>query len=162
MIKSIVVAMDEQRVIGKDNQLIWHLPADLKRFKEITMGHSMLMGRKTFDSIGKPLPGRRSIVITRKNIEIPGCLVVHSIEQALENCKDEEEVFIIGGADIFKQTLSIADKIYLTIVHHCFEGDTYFPMIDEVIWKERNRIRFEADGKNPYAYSFILLEKTSV
>jgi dihydrofolate reductase len=117
MIVTIVVAISENHVIGKDNKLLWYLPNDLKHFKELTTGHSVIMGRKTYESVGKPLPKRRNIIITRQPINIEGCEVVNSIESALVLCKGENEVFIVGGAEIYKQAIHLTDRIYLTIVH---------------------------------------------
>src|SRR6195952_4576735 len=124
MIKTIVVAIAENNAIGKNNQLLWYLPADLKHFKDITTGHTVIMGRKTYDSVGKPLPKRRNIIITRQPITIEGCEVVNSIEAALALCKDEEEVFIVGGAEIYRQAMKLTDRIYLTIIHKEFDGDS--------------------------------------
>ena len=153
---SIIVAFDENHLIGKDNALPWHLPADLKHFKSITMGHHMIMGRKTFESIGKPLPGRVSVVITRqKNLEFEGCITVHSFEEALEKIKSEDEIFIIGGAEIFKYSLPLATDLYITQIHHKFDGDTYFPEIEASKWKEVSRSDHFADEKNNWDYSFI-------
>nr|AIA15116.1 Dihydrofolate reductase [uncultured bacterium] len=160
---SIIVAVAENNVIGKDNQLIWRLPADLKHLKALTMGHPMVMGRKTFDSIGKPLPGRTSIIITRQpNYTVEGCLVVHSLEQAIIEAGNlrTEEAFIVGGAEVYRQSMSITDKIYLTEVHHSFDGDTFFPKIDPTIWKEVKRESFPADEKNAYDFDFVELENT--
>src|ERR1700761_4933227 len=117
MTVTIVVAISENNAIGKDNKLLWYLPADLKHFKNITTGHTVIMGRKTYDSVGKPLPNRRNIIITRKAIEIPGCEVVNSVEAALALCANEPEVFIVGGAEIYKLSMHLTDRIYLTIVH---------------------------------------------
>lgn len=156
---SIIVAISQNHAIGKNNQLLWHLPADLKHFKDITSGHTIIMGRKTFDSVGKPLPNRRNIVVTRQPITIPGCEVVNSIEAALELCRAEEEVFIGGGAEIYKQAMSLTDRIYLTIVHRHFDADTFFPEIDKSEWKEVSREDHQPDLKNPIAYSFITLER---
>ena len=157
---SIVVAMDDNHLIGKDNGLPWHLPADLAFFKEITMGHSILMGRKTYDSIGKPLPNRRNIVITRNSeIAITGCEVVDSIEKALSITKDEKEVKIIGGANLFEQLLPDVSKLYITHVEGKFEGDTYFPYYDENDWLEVSRESHKPDVKNKHAYHFIILKK---
>ena len=136
MIVSIVVAIAKNNAIGKNNQLLWHLPKDLKHFKDITSGHTIIMGRKTYESVGKPLPNRRNIIITRQNISIDGCEVVNSIDQALKSSAGEDEIFIVGGAEIYNQALSLTDRIYLTIVHHNFDGDTYFPDIKDDIWKE--------------------------
>src|ERR1700749_3703820 len=122
MIVSIVVAISQNHVIGKDNKLLWYLPNDLKHFKDITTGHTVIMGRKTYESVGKPLPNRRNIIITRQNITIEGCEVVSSIEEAIKLCQTEQEVFIVGGAEIYKQSLPLVNRIYLTIVHHSFDA----------------------------------------
>ena len=159
MIVTIVVAIAENHAIGKDNQLLWHLPKDLKHFKEITSGGTVIMGRKTYDSVGKPLPNRRNIIITRQQIEIAGCEVVNSLQAALDLCREHKEVFIVGGAEIYKQAMPLTDKIYLTIVHENFEADTYFPEISKDIWKETERTDHEADEKNPLSFSFITLER---
>ena len=159
MIISIVVAIAENHAIGKDNKLLWYLPNDLKHFKTITSGHTVIMGRKTYDSVGKPLPNRRNIVVTRRHIDIHGCEVVNSLEAAVDLCKTEEEVFIVGGAEIYRQAMAITNKIYLTIVHQNFEGDTYFPDIDKNIWIETERENHDPDEKNKLSYSFITLER---
>ena len=128
---TIIAACSKNRVIGKDNQLIWNVPGDLKRFKEITTGNPILMGRKTFDSIGKPLPNRRNIVITRdKNWQHEGCLVYDNFQDAISDFKGEN-IFVIGGGEIYKMLISLADKIELTLIDKDFEGDTYFPVIDD-------------------------------
>jgi dihydrofolate reductase len=153
---SIIVAVSRNLVIGKDNQLIWKLSADLKRFKALTTGHTIIMGRKTFDSIGKPLPDRTSIVITRqKDYKIEGCIVVNSLEEALEKSSDQEEVFVIGGGAIYKEALAKANKIYYTKVHNNFEGDTFFPVLDLKEWESVNREDRLPDEKNEIPYSFI-------
>jgi len=159
MITSIVVAISENHAIGKDNKLLWYLPNDLKHFKEITSGHTVIMGRKTYESVGKPLPNRRNIIITRQNITIEGCEVVNSIEAALALCADEAEVFIVGGAEIYKQSMHLTDRIYLTIVHKDFDGDSYFPEINPNDWHETARDDHEPDAKNALPYSFITFEK---
>ncbi|MHB8207869.1 dihydrofolate reductase [Mucilaginibacter sp.] len=159
MIVSIIVAIGENHAIGKNNQLLWHMPNDLKHFKDITSGRTIIMGRKTFDSVGKPLPRRRNIVVTRQDITIPGCKVVKSIEDGLALCKDEDEVFIGGGAEIYKLAMHLTDRIYLTIIHKSFDADTFFPEIDKSEWKEVKRENFEPDEKNPLPYSFITLER---
>ena len=159
MTVSIVVAISENHVIGKDNKLLWYLPNDLKHFKDITTGHTVIMGRKTFESVGKPLPKRRNIIITRQPIAIEGCEVVNSIEAALQLCKSEPEVFIVGGAEIYKQSLNLTDRIYLTIVHKDFDGDSSFPEIDRADWKEVSREDFEPDDRNNLPYSFITLQR---
>lgn len=156
-----IAAMSENRVIGKDNQLPWHLPADLKHFKAITTGHPILMGRKTFESIGKPLPNRTNIIITRNNnYHAPGCIVVTSIDEAIEQATliDAKEIFIIGGAEVYQQLMPHIQQLYLTIIRHQFEGDTYFPEIDAA-FTEVSRETHQADEVNPYAYDFIKLER---
>src|SRR5690349_9733239 len=138
IILSQLVATDENNVIGRDNKLPWHLPNDLKYFKNLTWGMPILMGRKTFDSIGKPLPGRKSIVITRStDWKHEGVEVVHSIESAIEKAKEfgVKEIFVIGGAEIFKTSIGEAFRIYRTLIHHKFEGDVYFPQIDPNEWE---------------------------
>ena len=158
---SIVVAYSSNHVIGKDNRLLWHLPDDLKRFKNLTMGHPMIMGRKTFESIGKPLPGRTSIIVTRDpHYRREGCLVVHSVEEAIGVAFElVPEVFVIGGAQIYERVLPMVQKIYLTEVHHFFEGDTFFPELNQNQWREIKRESFPADLRNPYAYDFVELER---
>ena len=152
MIK-IIVATSKNRVIGDSNSLIWHLPADLKRFKELTTGNPIVMGRKTYESIGRPLPNRRNIIITRDvKYDVEGCEVVNSLEEALMICNNN--CFIIGGGEIYKQSMSIADQIYLTLVHEDFEGDTEFPDIGSE-WKMVTSQDFEPDEKNKHKYSFI-------
>lgn len=157
-----IAAMDENRVIGANNQLPWHLPADLQHFKALTTGHPILMGRKTYESIGRPLPNRLNIIMTRDtNYQAAGCEVVHSITAALVVAKEQQakEIFIIGGAEIYQQLMPHTQRIYLTIVHHAFTGDTFFPAIDMSIWQEIQRERHEADTNNLYAYTFITLDK---
>lgn len=158
MIVSAVVAIAEDNGIGKNNQLLWRLPADLKHFKEITTGHTVIMGRKTYESVGRPLPNRRNILITRKtDLEIPGVTVVNTLQQALDLCSDEEEVFIVGGAEIYKMAMDATNRIYLTVVHGTFDADTFFPAIDRNVWKETAEEKHEADEKNPFAYTFSTL-----
>ncbi|MBN2596728.1 dihydrofolate reductase [Labilibaculum sp.] len=153
---SIIVAVSRNQVIGKDNQLIWKLSADLKRFKALTTGHTIIMGRKTFESIGKPLPNRTSVIITRQGDYVAeGCIVVNSLEKALERFSDQEEVFIIGGGTIYKEALVKANKIYYTKVHKDFEGDTFFPVLDLKEWKSVSREDCLPDEKNEVPYSFI-------
>ncbi|MBB2145376.1 dihydrofolate reductase [Pedobacter sp. LMG 31464] len=157
---TIVVAISENNAIGKDNQLLWYLPADLKHFKEITTGGTIIMGRKTYDSIGKPLPNRRNIVITRKtDLEIAGVEVVNSLQEALSLCEQEKEVFIIGGAEIYKHALVFTNRIYLTTVHQSYEADAFFPELTDNEWEEINQEYNEADEKNNVAYTFSTLER---
>ncbi|MGN6640187.1 MAG: dihydrofolate reductase [Mucilaginibacter sp.] len=159
MIISIIVAIAENNAIGKNNQLLWHLPADLKHFKQITSGRSIIMGRKTYDSVGKPLPNRRNIVVSRQDIQIEGCEIVKSIDEGLLLCKNEDEVFIGGGAEIYRQAMDKTDIIYLTIVHKSFDADTFFPEIDYSKWKETAHEDHEPDERNSLPYSFITLER---
>jgi dihydrofolate reductase len=157
---TIIAAIADNNALGKDNQLIWHLPADLKRFKQVTLNHHIIMGRKTFESLGKPLPNRTSIIITRnKNYKVAGCIVVNSLEEALKAAEKDENPYILGGAEIYKQAIEIADKLDITFVHHNFEADAFFPKIDTTIWKETSRQDFKADDKNKYDYSFVSFEK---
>ena len=153
---SLIVAMDENRLIGRNNALPWHLPADLAYFKRTTMGKPVVMGRKTYESIGKPLPGRRNIVITgNAGFNAPGCEIADSIEAAMSLAHANDEVMLIGGASLYQQTIERATKLYITRIHHAFDGDTWFPEFDLSAWKEEYRNDFEADHSNRYAYSFI-------
>lgn len=158
---SFVVATAENNVIGHDNQLLWHLPDDLKHFKRLTQGHPVIMGRRTYDSIGRALPDRANIVITRQqNWQAPGCEVAYSVPAALERAaKLDAEVFVIGGAEIYRQAMQAADTIHLTEVHHSFEGDTVFPELNKAEWREESRERHEADERHPYAFSFVTLRR---
>ena len=165
MIVSLLVAADENNVIGTDNQLPWHLPNDLKYFKNLTWAMPILMGRKTFESIGKPLPGRKSIVITRnKDWQHEGVNVVHSIEEAIALASKDavKEIFVIGGAEIFKTSLGQANRIYLTRIHHQFEGDVYFSKLDKNEWNLVNQKDCAADEKNAYAHSFQVWERVEM
>jgi dihydrofolate reductase len=158
MIISIIVAVDENNGIGKNNDLLWHMPADLKHFKDTTAGHTVIMGRKTFDSVGKPLPKRRNIIITRQTgLEIPGAEVVSDLPSAIALCDENEEVFIVGGAEIYKMAMDITDKIYLTVIKGVFGADTFFPPIDPDTWKETEAVSFEPDEKNASGYTFSTL-----
>ena len=157
---SIIVAMDEQRVIGNENRLPWRLPADLKHFRAVTMGKPIIMGRKTWESIGRPLPGRTNIVVTRdRDYVAGGCVVVHSLEDALDAACDHAEAMVIGGGEFYRQVLPQASTLYMTRVHGTFEGDAFFPALDESQWHEVEREDFDADADNPHAYSFIRLER---
>lgn len=158
---TLIVAASENDVIGKNNQLIWHLTDDLKRFKELTSGHHIIMGRKTFESFGKPLPNRTHIVITRqKNYQVPnGVLVVSSLEQALDLAKNDAQPFVIGGGEIYKEAMPYADRIELTRVHEKFNGDTYFPKIDTSIWKETNRTLHQKDDNHAFSFTFITYQR---
>ena len=136
----LIVAMAKNRVIGINNTLPWHLPADLKHFKALTMGHHIVMGRKTYESIGKPLPGRTSVVVTRNaNYAPPGVIVVNSLEAAISACGDDEEIFVIGGAELYRQSITLADRIYLTEIDADISGDAHFTELDRKLWKEAGR-----------------------
>ena len=162
---SIIVAVANNNVIGKDNTLIWHLPADMKFFKEKTTGHCIITGRKNYESIPekfRPLPNRTNIVITRnKDYSAPGAIVVDSIEKAIQKAKEtvDKEIFIIGGAEIYKQSISLCDRIYLTQIHHSFEGDAFFPELLNSQWKETSNTKGIVDEKNKYEHDFLIFEK---
>jgi len=157
---TIIAAIANNNALGKNNQLIWHLPADLKRFKTTTSGHHIIMGRKTFESLKKALPNRTNIIITKsKNYTAKNCIVVNSLHQALLAAKDDLKPYILGGAQIFNQAIKFADKLDITFVHHEFEADVFFPKIDLNIWKEVSRQDFTADDKNKYDYSFVSFER---
>jgi dihydrofolate reductase len=158
---TIVVAMGEKNEIGFENKLLWHLPTDLKHFKDITSGHPIIMGRKTYESIGKPLPNRTNIVISRKkNWFEEGVLIVGSIKEAVKFAKKiDENVFIIGGGNIYEQTIEIVDKLEVTLVKTDLEADTFFPKIDTKIWKKTSEICHEKDEKNQYDFCFQTFEK---
>jgi len=158
---TIIVAKAENNVIGNENQLIWHLPNDLKHFKNLTSGHPIIMGRKTFESIGKPLPNRTNIVITRNsNWNAEGVLIANSLDEAIEKAKEFDlEIFIIGGGNIYEQAMDWADALEVTEVHHSFEGDTKFPEIDLSVWKETSREKFGKDEKHLFEYSFVRYER---
>ena len=162
MIISLIVAMDEKRGIGKAGALPWRLSSDLKRFRELTMGHHIIVGRKTFDSIGKPLPGRHIIVVTRdESLRPEGCFVARSVEGAIKLAQErgEPEVFVCGGAEIYSQTLDVADRIYLTQVHAVVDADTFFPEWVHEDWTETGTVFQPADEKNQYSFTFKLLER---
>ncbi len=156
MIK-IVVAVSKNNIIGDSNKLIWNLPADLRHFKETTTGHPIVMGRKTYDSIGRPLPNRRNIIITRdKDYQVDGCEIVNSIEEAL--LLTNNDCFIIGGGEIYRQSLPIAQQIFMTLIDEDFNGDTNFPELDKS-WYVSSKVDHHSDEKNPHNYSFILYER---
>lgn len=159
---SLIVAMAKNRVIGADNGLPWHLSADLKRFKTLTMGHPLVMGRKTHQSIGRPLPGRTNIVLTSDpGYLTAGCIVVHSIAEALARAEPSPELFVIGGASLYAEFLPSAARIHLTLIQHDYPGDVQFPEIDSNGWRQSEREDIDSDPSFPYPYSFILLERMS-
>ncbi|AKQ44898.1 hypothetical protein TH63_03505 [Rufibacter radiotolerans] len=158
----IVVAISENRVIGKDNQLIWHLPEDLKHFKKLTMGHPMIMGRKTFEAIGKPLPGRTTVIVTRQpEYQAPeGGLVATSLEEALQQSLAlDEQVLVIGGGEIYQQALPLAEVVYLTLVHESFDGDVFFPELDTEVWEVTDQEEHLADEKHAYPFTFFTFRR---
>jgi dihydrofolate reductase len=165
MIVSLIVAMDENRGIGFHNQVPWRLAGDLKHFKAVTMGHHLIVGRKTYESIGRALPGRRMIVVTRQAVyasRLPeGVLAAHSLEQALELAREagESEVFVAGGGEIYRQALPLADRIYLTKVKAAVQADVYFPYFNESEWQEGHLSHFDTDEKNQYPYSIEIMER---
>lgn len=155
-IVAIIVAMANNRVIGKDNKMPWHLPADLQHFKKVTLGKPIIMGRKTYESIGRPLPGRLNIVISRNaEYSLEGCKTVTSVEDAYKLVKDEEEVFIIGGGHLYNDLIGEADKLYLTFIDLDVDGDTFFPDYEKLNLKEGKREKHHKDEKNPYDYEFV-------
>ncbi|MEK6983683.1 MAG: type 3 dihydrofolate reductase [Nanoarchaeota archaeon] len=157
MIISLIAAMGKNRVIGKDNSLPWRLAEDMKRFKELTSGKPVVMGRKTFESIGRPLPNRKNIILTRdKNYKTEGCIVVHSADEALKAAEGNEEVMVIGGAKIYEEFLPRANKMYLTLIDEDFKGDAYFPEYDKNEWKEIHR---EEHKNQQYKFAFVDLER---
>jgi len=154
---TIIAAIADSNALGKDNKLIWHLPADLKRFKALTSGHFIIMGRKTYESIGKPLTNRTTVILTRDSnyTAHEDCIVVNTIEDALDAARKDDNPFIIGGAQIYELALPFATKLDITHVHHTFDADAFFPEIDTTIWTEAARENFNKDDKNKYEYSFV-------
>ena len=157
---SLLVAMARNRVIGRDNRIPWHLPADLKRFKALTMGHHIVMGRRTWDSIGRLLPGRTTVIVTRNSrFEVPGAKIARSVEEALQQCGDDPEIFVIGGEQIFAAALPYADRIYLSAIDADVEGDTYMPAIDLRAWRLAAEEVFPADAANPLPWRFQVYDR---
>jgi len=151
----LIAAVAENNALGKDNELVWHLPNDFKRFKELTLGHYIIMGRKTFESFPKPLPNRTHVVITRQqNYQPEGCIVVNSIENAIKACPENETIYIIGGGEIYNQALSLSDKIEITKVHGDFEADAFFPEIKEEDWKLVQSSLNKKDERHLYDYTY--------
>ena len=162
MTLSIVVAMARNRVIGRDNDLPWRLPEDLKRFKALTMGKPMVMGRKTFESIGRPLPGRTTIVVSRQaGLQIPGCVVVDSIDAAIRAADGAPEIMRVGGAQLYSEALPRVTRIYLTRIHADVEGDTLFPLLDPAEWRETVVGTHAADERHAYAFTYVNLERVA-
>ena len=156
---SLIVAIAENGVIGDKNSLLWNIREDMRRFRTTTSGHPVVMGRKTYDSIGRPLPKRTNVVITRGDITIEGCQVVHSLEEAISLFPQDEEIFIIGGAQIYEQALPLVDRLYLTVVHRAYEGDTSFPSLDMSQWRELAREEFVRGEEFDAPFSFIDYER---
>ena len=157
---TIIAAVADNNALGKDNQLIWHLPSDLKRFKKVTSNHHVIMGRKTYESLGKPLPNRTNIIISRNtDFKAEGCVVVNSLQAAVEAAKEDDNPYILGGAEIYQQAILFADKLDITFVHHRFEADAFFPEIPTSVWKETSREDFQADELNIYDYSFVTYQR---
>lgn len=156
---SIIVAVADNGVIGDKNALLWHISEDMRFFKRTTSGHPVIMGRKTYDSLGRPLPNRTNVVISRTVKDIEGCTVVGSLEEAIALFPAEEEIFVIGGAQIYALALERADRFYLTRVHHCYEGDTSFPEWDQDEWQLISKESFEQGEKFPYPFSFELYQR---
>ena len=157
---SLIVAMAKNRVIGADNTIPWHLPNELKLFKSLTMGNPIVMGRKTYESIGRLLPGRTTVIVTRqKDYAIEGAIVAHSISEAIAACKGADEIFVIGGADLFRETLPLADRLYLTTVDAEPEGDTFMPDFDAGEWHETSAQAFDKDEKHAYAYQLRVYDR---
>ncbi|NIJ44344.1 dihydrofolate reductase [Wenyingzhuangia heitensis] len=157
---TLIAAIGENNELGKNNDLIWHLPADLKRFKKVTSGHYIIMGRNTYESIGTPLPNRTTVIITKnKNYTAKGCIVTDSLENAIKIADQDSNAYIIGGAQIYNQAINLVDVLDICEVHQSFDADVYFPKIDTAIWKEINREHFLSDDKNKYDYSFVKYTK---
>jgi len=158
---SLIVAMARNCTIGVNNTLPWRCPEDLKLFKTLTMGHHMIMGRKTFDSIGKPLPGRTTVVVTRdKNLKIEDCLMAHSIPDAIKACAGDTEIFIVGGADIYAQSLELANTLYITEIQQDVAGDALFPAFDKNVWKETAREVRSQETPQPLQYHFVTYQRS--
>jgi len=163
MIISIIAALAKNNVIGQKNKIPWHLPADFAYFKKMTLGKPVIMGAKTFESIGKPLPGRKNIVLHQdKNYTARGCTAVNSIEAALSAAGDAPEAMICGGASVYQQFLAMANRLDLTYIDHEFAGDAFFPEFDRKEWSEVSRENHAKDAKNPYPYAFVVLERKAV
>ena len=153
---TLIAAIGDNNELGKNNDLIWHLPADLKRFKQVTTGHHIIMGRKTYESIGKPLPNRTTVIITRnKDYKVEGCITTNSLEHAIEIAKNDDNAFVVGGAKIYNKAINLVDELDICEVHRTFDADVFFPKIDDHIWEEIKRETFKSDEKNIYDYSFV-------
>lgn len=157
---SLIAAMDKNRVIGKDNDLPWRLPRDWQYVKKVTKGYPIILGRRNLEAIGRPLPGRRNIILTRnKDYHFAGCEIVHTLEHVFETCKDEKEIFIFGGAEIYQLFLPFVEKMYITSIHHLFDGDTFFPEVDFEEWQEIFVQKGITDERNPYTHYFHVYDR---
>lgn len=157
---SVIAAMAANRVIGQNNRLPWHLPEDLQHFKALTMGHHIVMGRKTYASIGKPLPGRTTVIVTRNmDYAVPGSIAVNSIDAAVAACHGDSEIFFVGGAEIYAQALPIADRLYLTEIKRDFPGDAFFPAFDPADWREVSREKHVSRDEPPFEYHFVIYDR---
>ena len=162
MLISIVVAVAENGVIGRENTLPWRLPDDLRRFKELTLGKPIVMGRRTYESIGRPLPGRTNIVVSRqRDLQIEGCVVVDSMDGAIAAARDASEIMLVGGAQLYREVMPRVDRIYLTRVHAHIEGDVFFPALDSKLWQETNIATHAADERHAYSFTFVNLERVT-
>jgi dihydrofolate reductase len=160
---SILVAMAQNRTIGINNTLPWHCPEDLKRFKTFTLGHHIIMGRKTYDSIGKPLPGRTTVVVTRNSeLKIEGCIIAHSLQEAIAACSGDAEIFIVGGAELYAQALPVTDTLYITEIQQNVAGDAHFPEFDKKEWPEVHREKRSQETPQPLQYHFVTYQKKTV
>ncbi len=159
---SILVAMASNHTIGLNNTLPWRIPADLKRFKQLTLGHHLIMGRKTYESIGKPLPGRVNVIVSRdKNLKIDGCSVVHSLPEALACCASDPDIFIVGGAEIYAQSLALADRLLVTEIQQPITGDTWFPEINTAVWQEISREIQKQQSPEALDYHFVEYQRSA-
>ena len=157
---SIIVAISENNAIGKENQLLWRISDDLKRFKQLTTSHTIIMGRKTFDSIGKPLPGRTTVIVTRNaELKVEGCVVAHSLQQAISACADDSEIFIVGGAELYTQALPLVDKLYITEIQQDVEGDAHFPEFDQRHWQLLSKDVRSQETPQPLEFHFASYQR---
>ena len=160
VVVSLIVAMDRARAIGSAGRLPWHIPADLKRFRALTTGHHIVMGRKTYESIGRLLPGRTSVIVTRNpDYAVPGALVAHSVEEALTRCAGETEIFVIGGAQVYREALPLAHRLYLTEVDGTFPADTWFPELPDATWRELSREHRAESGPGYSGFDYVVIER---
>jgi dihydrofolate reductase len=159
---SLIVAMAKNRVIGADNRIPWHLPNELRLFKSLTMGHHIVMGRRTYESINRLLPGRTTVIVTRqRGYQVPGAIVAHSVKDALDAARDDSEIFVIGGADLFRETLPVADRLHLSVVDAEPAGDTFMPELDLSAWREASSQSFQADEKHAHAYRYSVYDRAA-